>query len=131
MKTYPICLINMSERRVLVIGGGLVALRNVRGLLDAQASLQLISPIITKELEELSRTGKLVWQQRDYRPGDLAGVFLVIVSFLQTKSDSAGIEDVVNLVQACCMTMEQLEGEATVCVRQFHGFFDDLLGGLA
>jgi precorrin-2 dehydrogenase / sirohydrochlorin ferrochelatase len=80
MKTYPICLINLSKRRVLVIGGGQVALRKVLGLLDADASLHLISPKITKELEELSQAGKLDWSQRNYRPGDLDGVFLVIAA---------------------------------------------------
>jgi len=80
MKTYPICLVNIQQRRVIVIGGGHVAARKVRGLIDADASVHLISPIIDDDLEELSQSGQLFIEHRDYRKGDLVGAFLVIAA---------------------------------------------------
>lgn len=80
MKTYPIYLNNLSNQRVVVIGGGKVALRKTQGLLEAGASITLISPKIIQALVELSKTEPLKLIQRDYLPGDLKGVFLVIAA---------------------------------------------------
>jgi precorrin-2 dehydrogenase/sirohydrochlorin ferrochelatase len=80
MKTYPICLINLVNKRVVVIGGGQVALRKVRGLLDADAGIHLISPKVVDDLETLARAGLITWEQRNYRAGDLSKAFLVIAA---------------------------------------------------
>lgn len=80
MKTYPICLINLNRKRVVVIGGGQVALRKVRGLLDAEATVHVISPQVDHELHVLSQSPQLTVELRDYRKGDLAGAFLVIAA---------------------------------------------------
>ena len=80
MQTYPVGLINLAGRRTLVIGGGNVALRKAKGLLNAGACLTLISPDIIPELETLSHTGALSLKQRPYRQGDLNGAFLVIAA---------------------------------------------------
>ena len=80
MNTYPIYLNNLSNQSVVVIGGGSVALRKTQGLLEAGASVTLISPKINQALEKLSRTASLTLKQRDYIPGDLRGVFLVIAA---------------------------------------------------
>ena len=80
MQTYPIYLNNLSRQTVVVIGGGSVALRKVKGLLEVGASVTLISPKITQALEKLSQTVSLRLIQRDYHPGDLRGAFLVIAA---------------------------------------------------
>lgn len=80
MKTYPICLINMSQKRVAVVGGGKVAFRKVQGLLNTGAPITVISPKSCRELEELSGAGLLKLEQRNYRSGDLRGVFLVVAA---------------------------------------------------
>jgi precorrin-2 dehydrogenase/sirohydrochlorin ferrochelatase len=80
MKTYPICLVNLSEQRTVVIGGGQVALRKVRGLLEAGASITLISRNVIPELKELAQTGLLKLIPRDYQRGDLQDTNLVIAA---------------------------------------------------
>ncbi len=80
MKSYPVCLIDLSRRRTVVIGGGRVALRKVQGLLAAEASITLVSPEVIPELESVSRAGLLAWVPRAYQPGDLSGAFLVIAA---------------------------------------------------
>ncbi len=80
MKTYPICLINLADKRTLVIGGGQVALRKVRGLLEADAVIDVISPLVTDDLENLVNKSQLNWIRRDYRRGDLSGAFLVVAA---------------------------------------------------
>ena len=79
MSYYPVSL-DLKDRFCIVIGGGKVAERKVRGLLACKAVVQVISPRLISGLVELSRAGRLTWQERDYRPGDLAGAFLVIAA---------------------------------------------------
>ena len=74
-KLYPINL-NVEGRRCLVAGGGSVALRKVRGLLDAGAEVHVVSPEIDPEIAKLP-------VQVDRRPvgdGDVEGAALVIAA---------------------------------------------------
>lgn len=80
MKVYPIFLNNLNGRRCLIIGGNHEAERKVLGLLECDAFVEVISPSVTDELREMSAAGQIRWIDRDYREGDVAGAFLVIVS---------------------------------------------------
>ncbi len=80
MKTYPICLIGLEHHSAVVIGGGQVAARKVLGLLDAGAQVKVIAPRLAPALCALAAAGLIDVCERDYRPGDLAGAFLVIAA---------------------------------------------------
>jgi len=71
MKPYPLAL-DLSGRRVVVVGGGRVALRRASALLDAGALVRVIAPDVTAELAGLDVTVL----ERPYRDGDLAGAWL-------------------------------------------------------
>jgi len=79
MAYYPVSL-DLKDRFCIVIGGGKVAERKVRGLLVCEAVVQVISPTLTAGLTDLFRAERMTWQERDFRPGDLAGAFLVIAA---------------------------------------------------
>ncbi len=79
MAYFPIN-VELSNRPCTVIGGGRVALRKVKSLLACDATVTLISPAATPELEMLATQGLLTWHQRGYRAGDLTGSFLVIAA---------------------------------------------------
>lgn len=78
MKSYPICLVNLQDERCLVVGGGAVAERKARSLLQAEARVTVISPILTGGLQQLVEEGRMEWVPRAYQQGDLAEAFLVI-----------------------------------------------------
>lgn len=80
MKPYPIFLCNIEERRCVVVGGDHEAERKVRGLLEVEATVVVISETLSPGLEGLAESGRFEWIPRDYRDGDLEGAFLVIVS---------------------------------------------------
>lgn len=80
MKTYPICLIRLEQRLSIVIGGGQVAARKVRGLLDADAHVKVIAPNLIPSLRALAAADAIDVCEREYRSGDLAGAFLVIAA---------------------------------------------------
>lgn len=75
-KYYPLFL-NIQGRSVLVVGGGRVAERKLKVLLDCGAKIRIISPEITTGLKKLVSQKRLVWRPRRFRLNDLRGAFLV------------------------------------------------------
>ena len=76
---YPVYL-DLDGRPCVIIGGGEVASRKVRGLLECRASLTVISPSVTPDIRERAETGELQWSAREYVEGDLKGAFLAIAA---------------------------------------------------
>jgi uroporphyrin-III C-methyltransferase / precorrin-2 dehydrogenase / sirohydrochlorin ferrochelatase len=68
---YPLML-DLAGRRTVVVGGGPVALRRVRGLLEAGAHVVVIAPSVQPELAALPVTVL----RRPYRRGDLSAAWL-------------------------------------------------------
>jgi siroheme synthase-like protein len=79
MSNYPVTLVDL-EHGAVVIGGGAVAARKVRGLLDAGARVTIIAPQLTRELEDLARDQRIVVLRRAYQHGDLRDARLVIAA---------------------------------------------------
>jgi len=69
--------LRLSDRRVLVVGGGAVATRRIPALLDVGADIVLVSPAVTASLEDLAAAGRIRWEERGYADGDCAGAWLV------------------------------------------------------
>lgn len=78
LKPYPVFLVGLENRHCIVVGGGKEAEYKVKGLLECQATLMVISPTLTPQLEEWAEEGRFSWLNRAYQPGDLRGAFLVI-----------------------------------------------------
>ena len=74
---YPLSL-RLAGRRVLVVGGGSVALRRVAGLRAAEAEVVVVSPRLTPVLADMAARGLITAHQRAYQPGDLDGAWLVL-----------------------------------------------------
>ena len=72
MGSYPLVL-DLAGRRAVVVGAGAVALRRVRGLLEAGALVQVVAPEVLPELADLPVSMAL----RPYADGDLAGAWVV------------------------------------------------------
>ncbi|MCA1810265.1 MAG: NAD(P)-dependent oxidoreductase [Lentisphaerae bacterium] len=63
----------MAGRLCLVIGGGRVALRKCRSLLEAGARVRLVSPAAVPELERLAAENRIEWVRRNFEPADIQG----------------------------------------------------------
>ena len=79
MKYYPVNL-DINGKRCLVVGGGHVGTRKVKTLLDCQAHVTVISPIVTDILQRLADNGKITLKKRGYVKTDLEEMSLVIVT---------------------------------------------------
>ncbi|MFK0006832.1 uroporphyrinogen-III C-methyltransferase [Paenarthrobacter sp. NPDC090520] len=83
---YPTAL-RLLGRPVLVVGGGPVAARRAKGLLDAGAKVTVVAPIASEKLRGLVDSGLLAWEQREYRTEDLDGVW-----FVQTATGTPAVD---------------------------------------
>jgi precorrin-2 dehydrogenase / sirohydrochlorin ferrochelatase len=79
MRHYPVYL-NLSLRKVLLIGGGAVALQKIPALIDAEAQIELVAPEAVPEIAAYAEKGQLHWSRRPYQPSDLEGSGLVIAA---------------------------------------------------
>jgi len=76
---YPMFL-KISWKKCVVVGGGRVARRKVRALLEYGANVEVISPDPCPELNKLAETGEIKVLRRHYQAGDLQGAFLAIAA---------------------------------------------------
>jgi siroheme synthase-like protein len=79
MGFYPIVL-DMDGRRCVVVGGGRIAARKVRGLRQADAHPIVIAPDICKEIREQATAKKVEIVPRAYQSGDIEGAAVVIAA---------------------------------------------------
>lgn len=68
----------------LVVGGGTIAERKVKSLLESGADITLISPDITATLKHIIDSKKIIHLKRLFKSGDTNNYFLVIASTNQT-----------------------------------------------
>jgi len=79
MTHYPVFL-RLGAKKVVLIGGGAVALQKIPALLEAGAQLTVISPEALVEIERFAAEGKLRWEKRRYNANDLEGAALAIAA---------------------------------------------------
>ncbi|WP_338889769.1 siroheme synthase CysG [Aeromonas rivipollensis] len=70
----------LDNKPVLLVGGGEVAARKARLLLDAGARLTLVSPALDPELATLAADGEIEWLATEFEPAQLAGKWLVVAA---------------------------------------------------
>ncbi|NED94145.1 uroporphyrinogen-III C-methyltransferase [Phytoactinopolyspora alkaliphila] len=73
---YPL-LLDLTGKRVVLIGGGPVAARRASALVDAGARLDVIAPALCEPLALLVSESRARWEPRQYVAGDLTGAWLV------------------------------------------------------
>ncbi|HZQ19224.1 MAG TPA: bifunctional precorrin-2 dehydrogenase/sirohydrochlorin ferrochelatase [Terriglobales bacterium] len=76
---FPIFL-KLEGRRCLVVGAGTVAEGKIRGLLDADATVQVVAPKAVFQIRRWDFEGKLSWKPREFDPRDLDGISIVIAA---------------------------------------------------
>src|SRR5262252_4497760 len=88
MGYYSVAL-DMTGRFTVVVGGGTVAERKVKGLLEAGATVTVISPCLTGQLARWVKDGRISHVARNYASGDLAGYELAFVATSDPRVNAA------------------------------------------
>ena len=76
---YPIFL-NVKGKKCVVVGGGQVALRKVRVMLEHGSDVEVISPDLCPEMAELAVSGTIHALAREYQAEDLKNAFVAIAA---------------------------------------------------
>ena len=79
MNYFPV-FFDLTGQKVLIVGGGEVALRKISLLERTGALITVVAPYITPELLDRAAAGKLNLVNREFSPDDLHGARLVIVA---------------------------------------------------
>jgi siroheme synthase-like protein len=79
MSLFP-AFLKLTNRRVLVVGGGSIAAQKIPGLLEAGAQVHIVSPKLSAQLSDRVRNQKITWSPKSFDSDDLNGAFLVIAA---------------------------------------------------
>jgi len=80
MTNYYPAFLTVKDRKCVIVGGGSVAQRKAKSLLDCGARVTVISPQVSPSLQRIIEAGKAVHLKREYQLGDSRGAFLLIAA---------------------------------------------------
>jgi len=89
---YPVFL-NISTKKCVVVGGGHVAERRVKSLLECGAVVKIVSPELSPDLELMAEKKSIEVVKRDFRSGDLENAFLAIAASDRAEVNSMVVEE--------------------------------------
>jgi len=84
---------DIENKPVLVVGGGRVALRKVRTLLEYRAIVKIVSPKLVPELEQLLDGVRCVWIAKEYSSEDIQDAVLVFACTEREEINARIAED--------------------------------------
>ena len=71
--------INISSKRWLIVGGGEVATRRLKKIIESEGSVKLVGKSISKQIKNISKKNKNIkLLERSYRVSDLNSTDFVI-----------------------------------------------------
>lgn len=76
---YPTSL-RLLGRPVLVVGGGTVAARRAKALLDAGAQVTLVAPVLSAPAKQLADASLITWHTRAYESADMANAWYAVTA---------------------------------------------------
>ena len=76
---YPVQLA-LDGKLCVVVGGGSVAERKIKGLLESGARVRVVSPEVSDEISFIASQGLIEWRQNDFAGNDLDGAVLVFAA---------------------------------------------------
>ncbi|OGS43439.1 MAG: hypothetical protein A2539_10670 [Elusimicrobia bacterium RIFOXYD2_FULL_34_15] len=84
MKFYPISL-NLENKKVVVVGGGNIAERKIRGLIKYGAKITLVSPVLTTNLNKLVKKNKITGIKKKYTVSVIKDAFMIFACTSDNK----------------------------------------------
>lgn len=78
-KYFPV-FVDLSDKKIVVVGAGTIAKRRIRALVDFTDHLFVIAPEVNPELRDLEAAGRLTIVRRKYAKEDIRGASLVIAA---------------------------------------------------
>ncbi|MDJ0361355.1 uroporphyrinogen-III C-methyltransferase [Rhodococcus sp. H29-C3] len=81
--------LNLSGKRVVVVGGGTVAQRRLPLLISSGAEVHVITRVATPAVEAMATAGQVTMELRDFAPGDIDGAWYAIACTDEAETNAA------------------------------------------
>lgn len=85
--------LSLKDRPCLVVGGGEVALRRIKKLIDEAATIMVVSPEVLPDIARYHETGALQWVAEPYRSEYMVGQQFVIIATDRLDVNAQVMED--------------------------------------
>lgn len=79
-KRYFPMFVDLSDKNIVVVGGGNIATRRVKTLLQFTRNVTAVAPRVTAELQELGKTGYVNLITRPVKRTDFQNAYIVIAA---------------------------------------------------
>lgn len=79
-KRYFPMFVDLSDKNIVVVGGGNIATRRVRILLQFTRNVTVVAPQCTAQLQELAKTGHITLIARSVKRSDFTMAYMVIAA---------------------------------------------------
>ena len=79
MSYFPV-FIKFDKKKILIVGGGNIALRKLKYILEFTKNITLISSEYSKEIKELIKSESLSFKEANYNTGDAKSFDIVIAA---------------------------------------------------
>jgi precorrin-2 dehydrogenase/sirohydrochlorin ferrochelatase len=85
--------LKLARRKCIVVGAGTIAEGKITSLLNAEAEVTVVAPVINIAVRQLASLGCVALIERKFLPEDLSGAFLVIAATSNEEVNSAVYEE--------------------------------------
>lgn len=72
--------ISLEKKKVVIAGGGSIALRRLKTVLSEGADITLVSPDVEPEIKQMADNRSIKWISRTIEKGDYLDAFLIIAA---------------------------------------------------
>ena len=79
-KPYFPMFVDLTEKKIVVVGAGTIAKRRIRSLLNFTNRLMVIAPEVNQELKDLEASGQITILRKKYSREDIYDADLVIAA---------------------------------------------------
>lgn len=115
-KQYFPLFVDISDKKIVVVGAGKIAARRVKTLVDFGASIVVVAPQIFPELEQLEQEHKITIIRREYQREDIYDAWMVLA-----VTDNEKLNEEIYSVAKCLGALVNVASNQNKCDFHFPG----------
>lgn len=115
-KQYFPLFVDISDKKIVVVGAGKIAARRVKTLVDFGAAIVVVAPQISQELEQMEQEHKITIIRREYQREDIYDAWMVLAT-----TDNHKLNEEIYSVAKCLGALVNVASNREKCDFHFPG----------
>lgn len=115
-KQYFPLFVDISDKKIVVVGAGKIAARRVKILVDFGAAIVVVAPQISPELEQMEQEHKITIIRREYQREDIYDAWMVLAT-----TDNHKLNEEIYSVAKCLGALVNVASNREKCDFHFPG----------